>query len=371
MRVLSCAAVILIFFTCHLEAYFDFNDLIVDMSDNVDPSYAAPSAEPFSENVCPSRCYCNRRIRVSCPRGVTPVTDGCQCCEMCPRQIGDQCNRRFLCDRTKGLECDLTTLTCQVPVTYGRSCWIEGMERQHGYQFQKGCAETCTCNDGAISCKDLCYESTVMPTNMRCSKRAGYYKRVGDCCGRWMCEEEVERDTSSTYYRHDLQANKKSYTPPRVVAGYDCLAQISEWSGCSKTCGVGISTRINSQNKKCRLNKETRSCVIRPCDQQPKKKRRTLDSCMKTWRPRTAEHFVVDGCTSVQSYRPRYCRSCPGYCCIPTATKTHRMEFQCPGSADVVFKRFMTLKKCTCYPGDCRQHTGRVGIVMGNDHISA
>lgn len=42
--------------------------------------------------------------------------------------------------------------------------------------------------------------------------------------------------------------------------------QTTEWSACSKSCGMGISARVTNDNPQCRLEKETRLCMVRPCD---------------------------------------------------------------------------------------------------------
>lgn len=46
----------------------------------------------------------------------------------------------------------------------------------------------------------------------------------------------------------------------------NCLVQTTEWSACSKSCGMGISARVTNDNPQCRLEKETRLCMVRPCD---------------------------------------------------------------------------------------------------------
>lgn len=48
----------------------------------------------------------------------------------------------------------------------------------------------------------------------------------------------------------------------------NCLVQTTEWSACSKTCGLGISTRVTNDNRECRLEKQTRLCMVRPCESQ-------------------------------------------------------------------------------------------------------
>lgn len=46
----------------------------------------------------------------------------------------------------------------------------------------------------------------------------------------------------------------------------NCLVQTTEWSACSKTCGMGISTRVTNDNTFCRLEKQSRLCMVRPCE---------------------------------------------------------------------------------------------------------
>lgn len=366
MRHTIFIGVILTLCTCRLEAFFNFNDLVVDLNEgyNDQPHF---DERPSNSFVCPPRCgKCTYPLR--CPPGVRPVTDGCNCCKTCPRQIGEACSAQNVCDKSKNLECDLLTMQCKAGGVK-RSCFIDGAIRSHGYTFQPDCDEECRCEDGILACKDLCHEAKQPPAHLRC--QAGYYKRVGECCGKWMCDDDVRLDSRHEYYRHDLQANR-GHEPAQIHVGFKCLAQTTTWSHCSRSCGVGTSTRINSANKKCKLIKETRNCMIRPCNSKPKKrtKKRKLSSCVKTWRPRHQLHIQVDGCTSVSRYRPRYCRSCPGYCCRPvlSSTKNIRMKFQCPDERGSIFQQFAWTKRCECQPGNCSSNgRARVGIVMG-DH---
>ena len=48
----------------------------------------------------------------------------------------------------------------------------------------------------------------------------------------------------------------------------ECESQASEWSPCSKSCGLGISTRVTNMNRGCELKRESRLCLLRPCTQR-------------------------------------------------------------------------------------------------------
>lgn len=46
----------------------------------------------------------------------------------------------------------------------------------------------------------------------------------------------------------------------------NCLIQTTHWSPCSKTCGLGISVRVNNDNSKCEMRKDRRLCLLQPCE---------------------------------------------------------------------------------------------------------
>ena len=48
----------------------------------------------------------------------------------------------------------------------------------------------------------------------------------------------------------------------------NCIEQTTEWSACSKSCGMGFSTRVTNRNPHCEMVKQTRLCMVRPCDQE-------------------------------------------------------------------------------------------------------
>lgn len=51
-------------------------------------------------------------------------------------------------------------------------------------------------------------------------------------------------------------------------ASLNCIEQTTEWGACSQTCGMGLSTRVTNKNRRCEMVKQTRLCMIRPCDDQ-------------------------------------------------------------------------------------------------------
>lgn len=48
----------------------------------------------------------------------------------------------------------------------------------------------------------------------------------------------------------------------------NCIEQTTEWGACSQTCDMGVSTRVSNKNRRCEMVKQSRLCMIRPCDNQ-------------------------------------------------------------------------------------------------------
>lgn len=51
----------------------------------------------------------------------------------------------------------------------------------------------------------------------------------------------------------------------------NCIEQTTEWEACSRTCGMGVSTRVTNKNSRCQMVRQSRLCMVQPCeDQQPR-----------------------------------------------------------------------------------------------------
>ncbi|XP_067254659.1 CCN family member 3-like [Chanodichthys erythropterus] len=67
------------------------------------------------------------------------------------------------------------------------------------------------------------------------------------------------------------------------------------------------------------------------------------DRCLRT-RRNTETYFIFKNCTSVQSYKPRFCGLCrDGWCCTPHSTKTVQVEFQCPEGKIIILQQLRNI----------------------------
>nr|XP_026691731.1 protein CYR61-like [Ciona intestinalis] len=155
-----------------------------------------------------------------------------------------------------------------------------------------------------------------------------------------VCAVSTSSFASSVTRGRSLAGNRKS----------GCRQQASMWSYCTKSCGLGVSTRVSNANAECKLRREVRLCEVRSCNQEesltPKHGRR----CMKQRRAPRKEHIVYSGCTSVRSYRPRHCGLCKSEdrCCTPRSTRTTTVRFECEDGR-AFYKRMMVIKSCKCH----------------------
>ncbi|XP_028295369.1 cellular communication network factor 6 isoform X2 [Gouania willdenowi] len=271
---------------------------------------------------CPQRPYC--------APGVSSVLDGCGCCKTCARQIREACNERDVCDPHKGMYCDFSADqpkyevgVCAYMMAVG--CDLNGKHYENGEAFQSSPLYKCTCIAGAIGCTPSFIQK---PAGL-----LGPASLMGNMPAGLRSSNKNQQDT--TY----MSAWKKN-----------CLVQITPWSPCSKTCGLGISVRINNDNSKCEMRKDRRLCLLRPCDKSilrnvkiPKGKK-----CRPKFQAKKAEKLSLSGCTSTKKFKPTYCGMCTDKrCCVPNKSRMIKVSFTCKGGFNTQWK-MQWITSCVC-----------------------
>ncbi|KAJ8263349.1 hypothetical protein COCON_G00158060 [Conger conger] len=330
------------------------------------------------EGGCPSQCSCPRSPP-SCPPGISSITDGCGCCKVCARQFNQECSLRQPCDHIKGLHCHLVPGgapdrgLCRAEAQ-GRPCEFSGRVYQHGEDFQPSCQHQCSCMDGVVGCMPLCPHEVPLP-DWRCA-RPRLARPPARCCDEWVCDDDNHISEDAVDPQRlpppDSNAISKELQPPasphgstaflewqphpqpQVPLPNQCFSQTTDWSECSTTCGMGVSSRVTNNNADCRLVRETRLCQIRQCDLPLTPSLKRGKKCQKTVRPREAVRITFAGCTTTRRYRPRSCGSCSdGRCCVPSLTRTLRLRFHCPDGESFA-RDVMWIQRCQCSATACQ-----------------
>ncbi|KAJ7988148.1 hypothetical protein DPEC_G00320610 [Dallia pectoralis] len=317
----------------------------------------------------------------ACPPGISQVTDSCGGCKVCARQYNQDCSDSKPCDHIKGLRCHLgaggnpETGLCRAEIM-GRPCELGGRVYQHGEDFQPSCQHQCSCMDGVVGCMPLCPHQ-VPVSDWRCS-RPRLVRLPGRCCEEWLCDDDnrVEEDSRVAVRaspplspRHpDVGSNELLAAPTpwdssagtpqqewisspqsHAILPSSCFQQTTDWSSCSATCGMGVSSRVTNSNAECRLARETRLCQIRQCDRGLGSSSENGKTCQRTIRPRKAVRITFLGCSTARRYRPRSCGSCAdGRCCAPSVTRTVRLRFRCPDGRQDFTRSVMWIQRCRC-----------------------
>uniref|UniRef100_G3NRT8 Si:ch211-106h11.3 n=1 Tax=Gasterosteus aculeatus TaxID=69293 RepID=G3NRT8_GASAC len=335
---------------------------------------------------CPVVCECPAGP-ASCPPGVSSVLDGCGCCKVCAAQLNQDCHEGRPCDHHRGLECNYgndvghTHGICRAKAE-GRSCEYNGRIHQNGENFNAGCKHQCTCIDGAVGCVPLCPSHVPLASPScpaphlvkvpgQCCLTIDCYrgatavpKREKDVLGNELVEAGRKRDkprgnkhlaevlSHSTYLCHPAFPSLyrplyASVLPVWRKVGDQCVVQTTSWSQCSRSCGMGVSSRVTNDNARCKLIKETRLCNVRPCSSMsiPVKKGR---KCSRTHKAPEPHRLSYAGCRSTRLYRPNYCGVCrDGRCCSPRRTRTAGVAFACP-DGERFSRSVMFIQSCKC-----------------------
>ncbi|XP_066547499.1 CCN family member 3 isoform X1 [Amia ocellicauda] len=299
---------------------------------------------------CPSQCHCTEEAPLCAP-GVQLVLDDCACCLVCARQKGQPCSERNPCDSRKGLHCDYTadadlkTGVCMA--REGDICVFDGSVYQNGEIFFPSCKYQCACRDGQIGCVPRCNLDVLLP-----GPDCPFPRKVqvpGECCEKWVCNPRAETPLGgfamAAYREEETVGVGANLLDPSV----NCIEQTTEWGACSRSCGLGVSTRVTNCNRHCEMVKQNRLCIVRPCGQQHRNPSKKGKKCMRTTKTVIPTHFTFKNCTSIQAYRPRFCGVCrDGRCCTPHSTKTVQVEFRCP-QGKVIKKPMMFINTCACH----------------------
>lgn len=297
---------------------------------------------------CLYPCRCPR-IPPRCPPGSSLVADPCGCCRVCARQLGEHCTRSDVCDPELELYCDYSNSyagnTGICTSLEAGTCEFNGVLYKDGDVFQPSCKHHCWCSDGGIGCIPRCSEDIRLP-----GPDCPHPKRVeipGECCPQWICEKQDNGIFGNALAAFRLEAFNGRY-PSSVL--YNCLEQSSGWSACSRSCGMGISTRVSNKNHRCVLETQSQLCLVKPCQQDHARPAYTgRRFCKPTTRALQPTHFEYNNCVSLKSYRPTYCGSCSdNRCCTPYKTGTQSIEFVCK-HGKVVHQPMMFIITCACH----------------------
>lgn len=307
-------------------------------------------ATQISSQQCGGSCQCPS-VGPVCPAGVPLIWDRCQCCQVCARQHGEACSDANPCDTLKRLACDYSA---SFPGDPGEcvsedelGCEMNGVQYSEGQVFQPSCAMQCRCAGGGVTCVSLCPEDVRLP-----SADCPYPQRrllQGSCCQQWVCDN-MDNDIPQDAHAGAASTAWGPLPGPPLNPSPGCVKYSSEWSACSRTCGSGVSTRLTNKNAACRLERQTRVCIVRPCNLRPPQSPARHRGCQSTVRESSPVYIRHRRCVSTRAFRPLYCGLCSdGRCCTPHHTSTMPVTFRCLPNGRKMHFNVMIIRSCVCH----------------------
>ncbi|KAG5853837.1 hypothetical protein ANANG_G00030770 [Anguilla anguilla] len=336
------------------------------------PRRSAPAARPRA----------SARRRPVCPPGVSAVADGCGCCKVCAAQLNQDCHPLKPCDHHKGLQCNYGN---DVARTWGICrARLEGthlrVQREdlpergelprrlqapvHLHRRGRGLRAPLP-QPGAPGLARLPRPAPaqsarpVLPERGLRQGGAGPaprspaplpvpypYPHPHPYPYPYKPDKSLENELVEMGKKWSKQRGYKRMAAWRQVGG-ECTIQTTSWSQCSRSCGMGVSSRVTNDNAQCKLVKETRLCNVRPCGSAPAPLK-AGKKCSRTRKAPEPLRLSYAGCRSARLYRPNYCGVCvDGRCCSPRRTRTVPVPFLCP-DGERFDKAVMFVQSCRC-----------------------
>ncbi|NXY36631.1 WISP2 protein, partial [Pomatorhinus ruficollis] len=205
--------------------------------------------------LCRRPCYCPW-VPPRCPRGSPLVLDGCGCCKICARRLGEPCDFLHVCDQNQGLVCDYSS----APAGTGGTCNCE----HGGAHFPRGYPHTPAQHTAQLQ------PSPHMAVGTPQQQREVAVKHQQEAhLTRPAMPAASQGSCTASNHPFPLMSSLAAAGAVSPVPRYPCQEWGTEWSACSATCGLGFATRVSNQNRYCRLETQRRLCMARPCPALP------------------------------------------------------------------------------------------------------
>ncbi|KAF3851705.1 hypothetical protein F7725_013477 [Dissostichus mawsoni] len=352
------------------------------------------SAAVMADSGCPAQCSCPP-LPQPCPAGISWVSDRCGCCKVCARQFNEDCSATQPCDHIKGLRCHLGAggdprggcverrpRVC--PVSSGAGCtsmektsspaastsapawtgwWAACPSAPPGAAVYLALCATPAGQHGEGCCRSGCVTTTT--TSMR-SQRADTHLPARQPAAPNHISALLQAPLQPWHRAATGRAKFRemvSFPMSEVLPQSSCFPQTTEWTECSTTCGMGISSRVTNENQDCQLVRESRLCQVRQCEPQlPVASKKSHDVALKvalflsSRREEVSTDYPPPGAgqnllrwmlhdTPVSAPQLWDMQRWP--LLHPSLSRTVRLRFHCP-DVEGFYRNVMWIQRCSC-----------------------